>query len=270
MTGEPDSRKIVVTLDQMARGNSAVHLLEPRVKLVVTLLFLLCVLSFDKYAVSGLLPFFLFPLILVARAELSSRWLLHRLLLLAPLPLLIGLFNPFLDTRPIPVTDSLTIGGGWLSLLSIGLRFLLAMSAILVLTATTRLPDLGRAAERLGVPRIFVTQILLLYRYLFVLVQEAEQMARARNLRSFGRRGQGWSIHARLVGHLLLRAMHRAERVHQAMLCRGFHGSFPVAEATRLQSGDWRFLIVWLLILSGLRFGQPVVPLGALILGHSP
>ncbi|MBF0191596.1 MAG: cobalt ECF transporter T component CbiQ [Magnetococcales bacterium] len=230
-------------------------------------LFLLCVVSFDPHAVSGLLPWLFFPVVLVTRAGIPARWVLRRLWVLAPFPLLVGLFNPLLDTQPMLLLDGLTIGGGWFSWLSILLRFLLAMSVLLVLVATTSLPELGRAAERLGTPRIFVTQILLMYRYLFVLTDEAERMARARDLRSFGGHGRGWSIYARLVGHLLLRAVGRAERIHQAMLCRGFKGTFPTTRASRLQAGDWTFLVGWSLVFVAVRFLNPVERLGAWIIG---
>ncbi|MBF0192017.1 MAG: cobalt ECF transporter T component CbiQ, partial [Magnetococcales bacterium] len=154
-----------------------VHRLEPRAKLLVTTIFLLCIVSFDPHTVGGLLPFLFFPLVLVTRAGVPPRWVLRRLLVLAPFPLLVGLFNPLLDTQPMTLTDGWLIGGGWFSWLSILLRFVLAVSALLALVATTSLPDLGRAAERLGTPRIFVTQILLLYRYLFVLTDEAVHVA---------------------------------------------------------------------------------------------
>ena len=80
------------------------------------------------------------------------------------------------------------------------LRFLLTASAALVLTATTSFNGVCLALERLRVPDVFVTQLLLLYRYIFVLADEALRMARARSLRAVGRRGMGLRVYAQILG----------------------------------------------------------------------
>ena len=77
-----------------------------------------------------------------------------------------------------------SVAGGWISFLSILLRFVLTVSAAIVLVAVTGIHSLCAALEKLGVPRALVTQLLVLYRYLFVLLDEAGRMDRARALRS--------------------------------------------------------------------------------------
>ncbi|MBF0177069.1 MAG: cobalt ECF transporter T component CbiQ [Magnetococcales bacterium] len=267
MSGGDHSLLAIASLDRMARIDSPVHHLDPRAKGLVTALFLLCVVSFDKYAVSGLLPFFLFPVVLSVRAGIPVRWLLRRLLVLAPFPLLVGLCNPLLDTHLIFLGDDFALRGGWFSLASILLRFLLAVSALLVLMATTTVPELGRAAEQLGAPRLFIAQILLLYRSLFLLTDEAMRMLRAKNLRSCGREGHGWRVHGRLVGSLLLRTLQRGERMQRAMLCRGFHGTLPTLRTAHWRAGEWSFLLGWSLLFGACRFLAPVQQVGDWMMG---
>ena len=92
------------------------------------------------------------------------------------------------------------------------------------------------ALERLRRCRTcFATQLLLLYRYIFVLGEEALRMTRARSLRSFGRRGMGLRVYAQMLGQLLLRTYARAQRVYLAMLCRGFDGQVRIARRLRLR-----------------------------------
>ena len=83
-----------------------------------------------------------------------------------------------------------------------------------------------------------VTQLLLLYRYIFVLGDEARRMAQARRLRSFGRRGMGWRVYGQMLGQLLLRTFARAQRIYLAMKARGFDGNVRIAR--RLHFGAER------------------------------
>jgi cobalt/nickel transport system permease protein len=134
--------------------------------------------------------------------------------------------------------------------LSIVLRSVLTISAALVLVAVTGIHGICAALERLGVPRALVTPLLVLYRYLFVLTGEAARMERARSLRSFGRRGHELSLAGPFLGTLLLRTWSRAERIHLAMLSRGFTGAFRFGSslsfglAASLFAGGWISLFV--------------------------
>jgi cobalt/nickel transport system permease protein len=180
------------TLDTLAGRDSVIHRLDPRAKLVTTLVFILVVVSFGRYEISALLPFGLFPLSLILLADLPPGTLLKKLLLAAPFALCVGIFNPFFDRQVLLQFGPLEISGGWVSFASILLRFTLTVLAALVLIATTSFTGVCRALDRLGAPKIFVLQLLFLYRYLFVLIDEAQRLVRARALRSFGGRGT-WS-----------------------------------------------------------------------------
>jgi cobalt/nickel transport system permease protein len=77
--------------------------------------------------------------------------------------------------------------------------------------------------KRLGVPRLLVTILALLYRYLFVLIDEAERLNRARASRTFSsNRRKKWHMLASLIGQLFVRSTERAERIYAAMTARGW------------------------------------------------
>ena len=98
------------------------------------------------------------------------------------------------------VIAGIPLSAGWLSFLTILIKFTLTISAALLLIATTSFPGICHALRSLGVPAVFVSQLLFLYRYLFVLIEEALRIVRARDMRSFGNHGSGMKVVVRLIG----------------------------------------------------------------------
>ena len=145
----------------------------------------------------------------------------------SPFAIFIGIFNPLLDTGTVAVVSGIPVSAGLISLLSILLKFTLTISAALLLIATTSFPGVCHALRRLGFPSLFISQLLFLYRYIFLLMEEAMRIIRARDMRSFGRRGTGMKVFMRLIGTLFIRTVNRAERIYYAMLSRGFQGDIP-------------------------------------------
>jgi cobalt/nickel transport system permease protein len=233
------------SLDALAYRSSPVHTLDPRAKLLTTLIFIVTVVSFHKYTMSGLLPFFLFPTYLLIRADLPAFQVLKKLLIALPFAFFIGIFNPFFDQTQLLQLGSLNITGGWVSFASILLRFTLTVTAALTLIATTSFTGICMALEKMGCPRVFALQLLFLYRYLFVLVDEASRLIRARALRTFHGRGRGLKVFGSLLGQLLLRSIERAQRIHLAMNCRGFNGNIHMRQPVHFQPRDALFILFW-------------------------
>lgn len=232
-------------LDTLAYQNTPIHRLDSRVKLLTTLFFIVTVVSFHKYELSGLLPFILFPVVLATLGDLPAGYILKKMLLAAPFAFFVGIFNPFLDRTVLFHAGAFGISGGWISFVSIMFRFALTVSAALILIATTGFNAICMAMERMGVPKAFVVQLLFLYRYIFVLTEEAGRLVRARALRSFGGRGMGIKVYAHIIGQLLLRTIDRAQRIHLAMLCRGFDGEIRIMRPLKISRKDILFLITW-------------------------
>ena len=170
----------------------------------------------------------------------------------------------WVDQSQAVIVGGLSLAAGWLSFASIVLRFLLTTAAALLLVASTGMPAIGVALRQLRVPEAFVTQLQLLYRYLFLLGEEAMRMERARDLRSCGRRGTGLWVSGTLLGALLLRAVARAQRIYDALLLRGYSGSIPTAAGRPMARRDLSFLLGWSAAFLFCR----KVPVGEL-LGHA-
>lgn len=254
-------------LEQRAQGQSPLHGIDARAKLLVTLAFLVTMLSVPLTHLSELLLYFLFPIIAAAAGGLRYASLFRRSLFVVPLVALIGVFNLFYDREPVLSVGSLVVTGGWITLLSIVVRGLLSVQMLLVLLSTTGFYRLCRGMQRLGVPAVFTTQLLFVYRYIYVLIREALQMTRARDARSFGRRAYPLRTWGTLIGQLLLRTCCRAELIGRAMLARGFTGRIPDTSGVRgaWRSRDTAFLAVSCAVLLLLRLTRPVETLAALV-----
>jgi len=254
-------------LDTLARRDTCVHRLDPRVKVIATALFVFSVVSFSKYAISAMLPFVLMLILAMGLAELPAAYLGKKLLLVSPFAIMVGIFNPFLDHQPVLQLGSVAISGGWVSFCSILLRFGLTVSAVLLLIASTGFTAVCMAMVKLGMPRIFAVQLLMLYRYIFVLVDEGVRMQQARALRSFQARGMSMKIFSHLVGQLLLRTLDRAQRIHLAMLCRGFDGTIRIQRTLHLSRYDILFLVCFCTVLFFIRYFDLPLLLGRFLTG---
>ena len=229
-------------LDSLSSQKSPIHRLDPRAKVVATAFFIVSVVSFDKYEISGLMPFFLYPVVLVALGDLPLGYLLKKILLAAPFAVFIGMFNPFIDRAILMHIGPVGISGGWISFASILLRFVLTVGAVLALIASTGFTSICMSLEKMGAPNSFAVQLLFMYRYIFVLVDEGSRMVRARALRSFEGRGMGFKVFVSMIGQLLLRTLDRAQRIHLAMRCRGFDGEIRVFRKLTFGRRDAAFL----------------------------
>ena len=232
-------------LETLSYQQTPLHRLDPRVKLLTTLVFIIAVVSFGKYEITGLIPFIIYPVALIAVGNLPPGYLFKKILLAAPFAFFIGIFNPFLDRALMVQLGPVGISGGWVSFASIMIRFTLTVSAALILIAGTGFNAVCLALDKMGTPRSFVIQLLFLYRYIFVLTDEALRLVRARALRSFQGRGMGFKVFSYMIGQLLLRTLDRAHRIHLAMLSRGFDGKIRLLRPLQIHGRDAAFFLGW-------------------------
>ena len=232
----------LATLEDLAARDTPAARLDPRAKVVATLAYVAVVASFGRHDLLRLAPLLLFPLALAALGDVPLRSLLARLALASPFVVGVAAFEPFLDRAPVLSLGGVVLTGGALGFATVVVKFSLSLSAALLLVATTGFDAVCATLRRLGAPRAIVAQLLLTYRYLFVLSDEAGRSLRAYALRSPDRPRPRLRLAGMLVGQLLLRALARAERIHAAMRCRGFDGELRLPRRWRLAPRDGLFL----------------------------
>ncbi len=240
-------------LENLAGQSSVVHKLDPRIKVIITAVFVVCVVSFDKYAISALLPFVLFLLVIAGLANIPIDFIIRKLVVVSPFAIMVGIFNPFFDQQTVMHLGSVGISGGILSFFSILLRFSLTVGAVLILIASTGFNSVCMAMVKLGMPKIFAVQLLMLYRYIFVFIDEGLRMFQARTLRSFQKRAMRIKTFSYIIGQMLLRTIDRAQRIHLAMLCRGFDGTIRIKQSMKITTTDITLLILCLGLLLFMR-----------------
>ena len=192
--------------------------LDPSVKLVVTFLFVVGVVATPNGWWRTLSAEAAILAIVVGISRLNPLDLIRRWLSFA---VLIG-FLAVTVALGHPQRGSL----GWAVVAgSIAIKNALAFTAMLVLSSVTPFPKLLQGLSRLGAPKILIATLHFMYRYSYVLISELGRMVQARRSRSFRRWGMDWGLLTSLIGVLFLRAMERGERVHAAMLARGWDGT---------------------------------------------
>ncbi|MDE1569860.1 cobalt ECF transporter T component CbiQ [Aquabacter sediminis] len=127
-------------------------------------------------------------------------------------------------------------------------------ACVFALIGTLEPVRVGQAAARLGVPEPLVHLFLMMVRYVSLIREETGRLRDAMRARAFVPRTSlhTWRSLGQLCGMILVRALERAERVHEAMRCRGFAGRFPARLATlSFQAADLMFGLVLGVVLAG-------------------
>ncbi|MGH9631243.1 MAG: energy-coupling factor transporter transmembrane component T family protein [Bryobacteraceae bacterium] len=232
-------------LDQWSRGNSALHRRDARAKLLALLIVLIAINtgSAQPVAFAGLLLLLVIG-ILAARLPLSA--LLWRACVVLPV---CGVFAAVLWFSDDSVRAFGLVSRSYLSAL-----------AVLLVTGTTPLPMLLRAVEKFGLPGMLLQVIQFVYRYLFLLVDQAHRMKLAAQCRGGAVRGhERWAARAAAgaIAVLFGRSYSRAEAVHRAMLSRGFAGNMPSLVSSRFGLTDVAFVFAALAPALGLHLWLP-------------
>ncbi|MCL4870144.1 MAG: cobalt ECF transporter T component CbiQ [Anaerolineae bacterium] len=254
------------SLDPFQPRDSLIHHLDPRVKVVVTVLFIVSnvllpdgawlafALAWGMAAATALL------------AHIPLSFILKRAFIV--IPFTAAAFTLLFTLPGEPVTSfrlftwQLTISDtGLIRFLSILARSWVSVQMAILLAAATPFYDLMHALRHLRVPSILVSIISFMYRYLFVMVDEVQRLIRARTARSAvvpGQRSGGtvmWraKVTGHLAGQLMVRSFERSDRVYNAMLARGFGGELLTLNPHLMRRQDWYAAALAILLLLGLQ-----------------
>lgn len=238
---------------QFAQGTSLIHRLDPRGKLITAVVFAVAAATVSNPA--ALFLAFTVSLVTVFLARLPLGMVIKRLAVANGLILLIWFFLPLTYGE----TTLFSLGGFAVSREGVGYALGITVKCntilliMMALPATMSLHDLGHALAGLAVPGKIVHLFLFTCRYIQVIVREYERLRNAMRIRGFkaGTTMHTYRSYAYLVGMLLVRSYDRAERIYQAMRCRGFHGTYYTL--TRYSPGTRD--VVYLSLMTGAILG---------------
>jgi cobalt/nickel transport system permease protein len=209
-------------------GHSAVHRAPAHLKLVALVVFMLAVVAtpHDQYAVFA--GWAVLLLAVVAASRVPPTYLAPRMLVETPF-VLFAVLLPFIATGPRTELWGLTVSeAGLAAAAGLLMKGTLGVLAALTLAATTEPDDVLRGLQRLRVPDPIVQIMGFMIRYLEVVTGEMGRMLTAMRSRGCDPRSpRHWPALARALGALFIRSYERGERVHLAMLSRGYTGTLP-------------------------------------------
>ena len=251
-------------LDPYRPRRSLIHQLDPRVKLVMALAFIFttALVPAGAWPVYILLMAIIVSVILLSELGVGYVWkraLLAFPFVLAAFPIIFTAPGPSLAEVPIGQWSLTISAAGVERFTSIALKSWISVQAAIVLAASTPFPDLLTAMRAIHIPRLLVSIFSLMWRYLFILADEALRLNRARAARSGAtdapgaRPGGSLAWRARvtggMAGNLFLRAFERSDRIYMAMLSRGYDGEIRSLPLPRLTGSQIVILVSSLLMM---------------------
>ena len=254
------------TFDRYLTGASLIHRLDPRVKVLLTVLFIFSNVMLPDGAWLAFLLAWGLVLLANGLADLSWDYALKRSFIALPFALaaITSIFTipgQPVFTLPLGSWQPAATDAGLIRFGSIVVRSWLSVQMAILLTATTQFPDLMHALRHLRVPALLVAVVSFMYRYLFVLADEVMRLLRARDARS-ARLPDVWGggtvmwrarVAGNMVGQLFLRSYERSDRVYNAMLARGYQGYIQTLNPHVMEFRDWIVGGIALLLVIGLQ-----------------
>lgn len=253
-------------MDELAAQDSPLHRLNAGAKLLCTVVYIMTVISFSKYDLTGLIPMVLWPVLLFQLGGISVGTCFYKLRVVLPLVMAVGLFNPFFDRTVVMNVGGFSVTGGVISMVTLMLKGVLCLMASFLLVASTRFDSICGALRAVHVPKVLVTLLLLTYRYIGVMMEELSVMTDAYHLRAPGQKGIHVSAWGSFLGQLLLRSMDRSQELYSAMLLRGYRGEFYYAKSEPFGMKDAAFLALCVVFCAGLRFVNLSEMMGQMVL----
>src|SRR3989337_2391794 len=234
----------------MKSTNSLLEKLDPRTKIISFLAIILCMILTPITRMRDFGLYFLLILAIGFCSKITPSQILKKVCILIPFILFIAMFVPFIQEGNVCLSleishwkFDITYEGVW-TFLNIIVKSTLSIFLLVIATSTTTFPDFLKGLDMLRVPRLLVMLMSFMYRYIFVLIDEARKLMRARSLRYFGSRyKEQFRVMGYIIGVLFIRTLERAERIYSAMIIRGFSGEALSVKRFRFSSMDILFLV---------------------------
>ena len=217
-----------------------IHSLPSHSKIVAAFFFIVIAVSTPIQRWEAFVGFFLVLFITVAAAKIPFTLLIKRALIEIPF-IFFALLMPFFGTGERFEVGPLNLyREGLLAGAGIFIKGTLGVITAIVLSTSTQAREILRGLERLRLPSLMVQIASFMLRYVNVISDEMERMAIARQSRGFNATGiKHWKVIATSAAALFIRSYERGERVHLAMLSRGFDGELPHTEAKSVAASAW-------------------------------
>lgn len=213
-------------LSVLAGRNLWVNRIDARVKIIITICYIVLLTSLGKYDIAGVICMSVYVITGFSLCRLQFNRTLKRLWPAAVLISMFGVPDIFLDHTPVVLGRDIIITGGIVSFTTLIVKGFLTVLAAYILIASTTVEKICRALRQFKVPAVITTQVLLTYRYLDILTEQVRISAESYELRAPGQKGIRAYVWGPMLGQILIQSIDRAHELYESMLLSGFNGEF--------------------------------------------
>ena len=226
-------------IDELGDKYTMIHKIDSSIKIIVTIIYVIKVLSIKQFIISDITSIVLYPLILFKFGKVPVKFILKKVLFILPLILGLSVINLIIDFSYSEI---------YFSVLLI-FKCIFTLIGALLLMVTTGINNLAFGLEKLKIPNMLIMQILMLHRYIILMMEECYRVKSAYELRTLGEKSMTMKDYGRIIGQMLLKTIDRSEKVYEAMKLRGFEGDLHIENNKGAGCIDYLYLITWAVIL---------------------
>ena len=228
-----DIRKI----DELGDMNTKIHKIDSAIKIIVTIIYVIKILSIKQFTILNITCIVLYPLILFIIGKVQIKFILKKVIYVFPIILGLSAINLIIDFSYSEIYFSV--------LLLFKCTF--ALVGALLLIVTTGINNLAFGLKKLKIPNILIMQILMLHRYVILMMEECYKVKSAYELRTLGEKSMTMKDYVQIVGQMFLKTLDISENVYEAMKLRGFEGELYINNKVAGYV-DYLYLIIWVVI----------------------
>ena len=228
-----DIRKI----DELGDMNTKIRKIDSAIKIIVTIIYVIKILSIKQFTILNITCIVLYPLILFIIGKVQIKFILKKVIYVFPIILGLSVINLIIDFSYSEIYFSV--------LLQYKCTF--ALVGTLLLIVTTGINNLAFGLKKLKIPNILIMQILMLHRYVILMMEECYKVKSAYELRTLGEKSMTMKDYVQIVWQMFLKTLDISENVYEAMKLRGFEGELYINNKVAGYV-DYFYLIIWVVI----------------------
>lgn len=230
-------------IDDTGERYSIIHKINPEIKIIVTLAYIIEVVSLKSFNLREYSVIFAYPFILFLLGKIPAKIILKKIAVTLPIVIGISSLNLLIDYSFNQMIVALLLV----------FKCICSITGGLLLIITTGMNNIAIGLRKLKVPQILVTQILMLYRYITLMIEYGYTIIFAYKLRTLSERGVSMKDFGSIIGQMLLKSFDRSENVHHAMKLRGFEGEYYSSTKSSLKKNDFIYLFIWIFLFTVVR-----------------
>lgn len=222
-------------IDELSKKDTIIHDLNSTVKIIVTIIYVVMVLSMKSFDIYKVIPAILYPVSIFIFAKINPIDIFKKAIFVLPVVICISLVNLMINFSYVEFIKSCLMS----------FKCICTVIGALLFIVTTGMTRFSTGMRRFRISKIITTQILLLYRYIVYMMEELLKIKTAYTLRSCGKKKMKINDWGLVMGHMLLKSIDKSENVYGAMVLRGFDGEFHDTRDNKLNLIDISYLIFW-------------------------